>query len=172
MSQPPVPPRPSPPTVVPLRRPVPVGSVQGTLALDLRAVCAEEGVDPPPVRVVADREAEHARLVGWAHRFVQAAVEVAGGDRPVAQLLRWTSPRVYDDLERRARRVRATVAHDPHAPRRVQQVRPHVASLHVCWLGPATAELSARVRYGHRSRAVAVRFEHRGGRWQAVALEL
>ena len=54
---------------------------------------------------------------------------------------------------------------------RIQQVRPQVESIHTCWIDDETAEVSARVRYGRRSRAVAVRFEQRAERWQAVALE-
>ncbi|QZY30031.1 Rv3235 family protein [Nocardioides coralli] len=159
------------PKVVPLRHPVPVASVQGTLALDL-AGGPPEPADPPPMvllRTAGDRERD--RLEAWAHRFTQAAVEIAGGDRPVAQLLRWTTPGVYQDLARRAQLVRAAAVRDPRSPARIQQVRPQLASLHTCWVDDETAEVSARVRYGRRSRAVAVRFEHLAGRWQAVALE-
>lgn len=158
--------------VVPLRPPVPLASVQGTLALDLGDGRPAEVADPPPMQVVPVGDAtERDRLTAWAHRFTQAAVEIAGGDRPVTQLLRWTSPRVYEDLARRAQLVRAAVLREPSSSRRVQRVRPQVASLHTCWLDDTTAEVGARVRYGRRSRAVAVRFEHRGGRWQAVAIE-
>jgi hypothetical protein len=158
--------------VVALRRPAPLATVQGTLALDLGAGGPGEPAEPPPMTLVSSAQTdERQRLEAWAHRFTQAAVEIAGGDRPVAQLLRWVSPRVYEDLARRAQLVRAAVAREPVSSRRVQQVRPQIASLHTCWVDDATAEVSARVRYGRRSRAVAVRFEHRGGRWQAVALE-
>ena len=157
--------------VVPLRRPAPLATVQGTLALDLG-----DGPDGPPgppalaaVPGAAPRERE--RLEAWAQRFTQAAVEIAGGDRPVAQLLRWTTPAVYEDLARRAQLVRAAVIREAHSTRRVQHVRPQVASLHTCWVEAGAAEVSARVRYGCRSRAVAVRFERRAERWQAVALE-
>ena len=53
----------------------------------------------------------------------------------------------------------------------MQQVRPQVESVHTCWVDDEAVEVSARVRYGKRSRAVAVRFEQRSDRWQAVALE-
>jgi len=155
--------------VVPLR-PEPVATVQGTLALDLGRG-PEEFHEPPPLAPVLRLESrERQRLEVWAHRFTQAAVEIAGGDRPVSQLLRWAIPSVYADLARRAQLVRAAALRESAATR-VQQVRPQVESIHTCWVGDEVAEVSARVRYGQRSRAVAVRFEQRSNRWQAVALE-
>lgn len=157
--------------VVPLRPRTPLATVQGTLALDL-GIGVHDPTDPPPMAAAATAGTPaRQRLESWAHRFTQAAVEIAGGDRPVSQLLRWTTPEVYQDLARRAQLVRAAVVRDAHASRRLQPVRPQVMSLHTCWIDPAVAEVSARVRYGRRSRAVAVRFERRGDRWQAVALE-
>ena len=97
-------------------------------------------------------------------------MEIAGGDRPVSQLLRWTSPEVYEDLGRRAQVVRSAVLRDSTSAR-VQQVRPLVESAHTCWLDERVAEVSVRVRYGRRSRALAIRFEQRSGRWVAVAME-
>ncbi|MFA6574879.1 MAG: Rv3235 family protein, partial [Nocardioides sp.] len=73
-----------PETVVPLRIPVPVASTQGTLALDLLP-----RQDPPVAPVVPIRRQRHRGAEAWAQRFVQAAVEIVGGDRPAAQLLRW-----------------------------------------------------------------------------------
>ncbi len=155
--------------VVPLRHPEPLATVQGTLALDLGRG-PEEPHEPPPGPALQLGMRERKRLEVWAHRFVQAAVEIAGGDRPVAQLLRWAVPTVYDDLARRAQLVR-TAALRESSTVRLQQVRPQVESLHACWIDDEVVEVSARVRYGRRSRAVAVRFEQRADRWQAVALE-
>jgi len=154
--------------VVPLRRPVPVATVQGTLALDLAG--ASEPYEPPLTAVPDPTGPGCHELESWAPRFAQAAVEIAGGDRPVAQLLRWTSPEVYADLGRRAQVVRSAVLRDSSSAR-VQQVRPLVESSHTCWVGEQSAEVSVRVRYGRRSRAVAIRFEQRSGRWVAVAVE-
>jgi hypothetical protein len=154
--------------VVPLRRPVPVATVQGTLALDLEGSPVPYG---PPLTAVPDPTTPVCHeLETWAPRFAQAAVEIAGGDRPVAQLLRWTSPDVYEDLGRRAQVVRSAVLRDSSSVR-VQQVRPLVESSHTCWLEENVAEVCVRVRYGRRCRAVAIRFEHRSNRWIAVALE-
>jgi hypothetical protein len=147
--------------------PVPVASVQGTLALDLRQV--PEAPATPDLHVVpGDGSAEHRELQAWAARFAQATVEVLGGDRPLTQLLRWTNARVYTDLDRRVRILGRTAP----APQRLRTVRPHVRSVHVFRPGPDSAEVSVHVRHGHRSRALAARLERRGGRWMCVALQL
>jgi hypothetical protein len=104
----------------------------------------------------------------WTARFAQATVEVLGGDRPLAQLVRWTTARVYQDLERRVRILSQT---GPTPPRR-RTVRPQVRSVHVFRPGPHCAEVSVHVRYGHRSRAIAARLEERHGSWRCVALQL
>jgi Family of unknown function (DUF6459) len=149
------------------REPVAVASVQGTLALDLGLEPAAPL--PPELNVVpGDTAPEHREVQAWAARFAQATVEVLGGDRPVSQLLRWTTARVYRDLERRVRILGRTAA----APQRLRTVRPQVRSVHVCQPSPETAEVSVHVRHGHRSRALAARLEQRDGRWRCVVLEL
>lgn len=172
--------RPSHDSVVPLHRPaIPVGSVQGTLALDLTSHDDAEVHDPP--RLVADVAGRSAHVVPidrrrraglehWSWRYAQAAVEIAGGDRPVSQLVRWTSPRVYDDLARRAQLVTRAARPRP-GQLRVQAVRPQVLGVHTCFVTANAVEVSAHIRYGQRSRAVAMRFEIRGERWICTALE-
>lgn len=159
-------------------------TVQGTLALDLtpdldppaaprrrrllQAVATPTQTSPPdvPASDVAAREAvEH-----WAHRYCQAAVEIAGGDRPVTQLLRWTAPRVYTDLARRAQLV-AQAGVRGGVTRSRTLVRPQVRSVRTCLVADDVAEVGAHVRYGERSRAVAARFERRGEHWLCTALE-
>ena len=93
-----------------------------------------------------------------------------GGDRPVSQLLRWTSPGVYEDLARRAQLV-ARSAGQQAGRGRVQAVRPQVLGVHTSFVDRDVAEVSAHVRYGERSRALAIRFERRGDRWICAALE-
>jgi hypothetical protein len=158
--------------VVPLRTPVPVASVQGTLALDLHPLTEPPAPDPHPTRLRGDvvplDDAIRVRLEQWARRYAQAAVEIVGGDRPVTQLLRWTSREVYADLARRAHLVaRAGQGRQPGCP----AVRPQVMGIRTCVVTSGAAEVSAHVRYGARSRAVALRFEHRGGRWLCTALD-
>ncbi|MEP7089701.1 MAG: Rv3235 family protein [Nocardioidaceae bacterium] len=148
---------------------VPVAMVQGTLALDLDRLPAEPAT--PDLRMVPDPAhdaAKHREVRIWAARFAQAAVEVLGGDRPLAQLLQWTTARVYADLDRRSR-ILGRVA---PAPDRLRTVRPQVRSVHVCLPADGAAEVSVHVQHGHRSRAIAARLERRHGRWTCVALQL
>ena len=167
-----------PQSVVTLRVPVPVASVQGTLALDLNP-----RRDPPPLAVpsgharadvVAIDRRHRQQVEQWSRRFAQAAVEIVGGDRPLTQLLRWTSPDVYADLGRRAQLVARAGGHAPGTAR-VQPVRPKVLSVHTCFVGNRVVEASVHVRYGARSRALAARFVAKNGpagqRWVCTALE-
>jgi hypothetical protein len=155
--------------VVPIRpaQAVPVSSVQGTLALDL-----EPRRDPPDLaQVVALEPAVDRSIVAWAHRYAQAAVEIVGGDRPVTQLLRWSSREVYENLHRRALLVARAGRHTP-GQGRVQPVRPRVLGVHPCFITPDVVEVSMHVRYGERSRALAGRFERAcGPRWRCTALD-
>lgn len=152
------------------RERVEVASVQGTLALDLDLDLLPAAAPPAPdLRVVAGAgPSEHPELQLWTTRFAQATVEVLAGDRPLQQLLRWTTARVYQDLERRVR----ILAQTTRTPPRSRRLRPQVRSVHVYRPGPHSAEVSVHVRHGHRSRAMAARLEERDGSWRCVALQL
>lgn len=117
----------------------------------------------------AERRERH-ELDGWVSRFAQAAVEIVGGDRPLTQLLRWTSAEVYAELERRALLVARAGRHQP-GQGRVQPVRPKVVSARSSFITPEVVEASIHIRYGARSRALAARFEARHNRWVCTALE-
>ena len=160
--------------VVPLPPRAPLASVQGTLALDLQPRHDPPATGGPNGRPRADvRSIEGPGRHGleqWAHRYTQAAVEIVGGDRPVTQLLRWSSREVYLDLERRAQLVARAGRHQP-GQGRVQPVRPKVLGVHLCVVSRDTVEVSAHVRYGERSRAIAARFEEQRQRWCCTALE-
>jgi hypothetical protein len=154
--------------------PVASTAVQGALALDLRDLATGVSTAEPPAEPGLQRRSEprlaavtEADLSAWAARFAQAVVEAAGGDRPMSQLLRWTSPTVYAELEQRLR-----VLTQASALHRRRTVRPQVRSVHVCRPTPASAEVSVHVRYGERSRALAARLDHRGGRWLCTALAI
>ncbi|WP_196780761.1 Rv3235 family protein [Nocardioides sambongensis] len=159
-----------------LRAEVPVTETQGALALSLLPRQA-----PPTVDRDADRARPGATVVpidvrlrrtieDWTRRYVQAAVEIVAGDRPATQLVRWTEPEVYADLQRRAHLVARAGGHQPGV-RRVQQVRPRIRSVHTCFVTPVIAECSVHLRYGDRGRAVAARFERLGERWICTALD-
>ena len=159
---------------LPVAAPTPMAGVQGTLALELGP-----RLDPPEVEtgqpgagfdvvrvdLVRRREFEqHAMRIG------AAVVEIVGGDRPVSQVLRWTTPEVYQDLARRARLVAAASGRRPGAGSS-QSVRPQLVATRTSFVTENCAEVSLHVRYGQRSRAVAARFEHLRDRWQITALE-
>ena len=160
--------------VVPLRTPVPVTSVQGTLALDLQPRQDHPATPDLPGRPAGDvipiDQAVRRQVEGWTRRYVQAATEIVGGDRPVTQLLRWSTREVYVDLQRRALLVARAGGHRP-GQGRVQPVAPHVVGVRTCFVSARVVEASVHVRYGARSRALAARFELLGGRWQCSALE-
>ena len=165
-------------SVVALRVPVPVTGVQGTLALDLQPRHDPPALAGPDGRASGDvlpiDRHRRRQVEQWSRRFAQAAVEIVGGDRPVTQLLRWTSREVYADLGRRAHLVARAGGHTPGAAR-VQPVRPKVLSVHTCFVAGDVVESAVHVRYGARSRALAARFVLRGDpggqRWVCVALE-
>ncbi|MDQ3615973.1 MAG: Rv3235 family protein [Actinomycetota bacterium] len=149
---------------------VPIASVQGTLALDIRG-CLGMPATPelrPQLDLVDGSERVAEDISMWSARFAQAVVEVVGGDRPVTQLVRWTTARVYGDLGRRVRILARTSA----TAQRLRTVRPQVRSVHVYQPTADTAEVSVHVRHGQRSRAIAARLERDDGRWQCTALLL
>lgn len=145
---------------------VPDAVVQGTLALDLRGCRGMP--ETPELRVVDDDQMAKDDVHAWSARFAQAVVEVLGCDRPLTQLIRWTTTRVYADL---ARRVMILGRTSPVDQRRLT-IRPQVRSVHVFQPTPDTAEVSVHVRYGRRSRALAARLELGDGRWRCTALQL
>lgn len=151
--------------VIPIRVRVPVAITQGTLALDL-----QPRLEPPPTATLPIGRQRRHSIEEWVRRFAQAAVEIVGGDRPVTQLLRWSSRDVYADLERRAQLVARAGRHQA-GQGRVQPVRPKVLGVHLCFLDREVVEVSAHVRYGEHSRALAARFEERQQRWCCTALE-
>lgn len=156
-----------------VRLPVPVAATQGTLALALlprsEPPAAADDAHRSTAGAPIDRR-QQAVVEEWTRRFVQAAVEIVGGDRPVSQLLRWTLPEVYDDLRRRTMLVARAGGHQPGLAR-VQPVRPRVLSVHTCFLRHDVVEAAVHVRYGERSRALAARFERIEQRWVCSALD-
>ncbi|MCL2541070.1 MAG: Rv3235 family protein [Nocardioidaceae bacterium] len=158
----------------PTRVAVPVAESQGTLALAL--LPRQEPPEPSgragssnAVVLPIDRRLRRT-IDEWTRRYVQAALEIIGGDRPAAQVLRWTSDEVYADLRRRAWLVGQAGEHQPGLAR-VQPVRPRLHSVHTCFLSDTAVECSVHVRYGERGRAVAARFERIREHWICTALD-
>ena len=171
--------------MIPIRRTVPVASVQGSLALDLTP-----RLDPPETEVQVLPASRHrvghrpgpatwsARTPGsgpgstsFVRRHLACAVEIACGDRPATQLLRHCSPEVYADLTRRAQLVTKAAGTTAARGRGRGAIRPVLRSAHTSLVRADALEAAAHVRYGARSRALAARFEVVDGRWQCVALE-
>ena len=160
--------------VIALRSAAPFASVQGSLALDLTW-----RTTPPRPRLrsaqaydlVAAEAAGRTRVDAFVGRYLQAAVEISAGDRPVGQVLRHTVPEVYDTLTERSRTVRAAAGASSHGPAGANPARPVVVGVRTALIRDDALEASAHVRYGRRSRAVAARFEIVRDRWQCVALQ-
>lgn len=152
------------------RRPPAPALTDGALALaSPQPEPPEAGAPTPALTVVpAAGPRDEVDVKAWAARFAQAVVECLGGDRPVSQLLRWTSSRVYADLDRRQR----ILSRGSVAEQRARRIRPQVRSVHVFHPTAMSAEVSVHVRHGQRSRALAARLEHENGRWQCTALLL
>ena len=158
---------------------VALATTQGTLALDLTPDLeplplppsvhgtVSRGADVVPIDVILRRHLET-----WSRRYAQAVVEIVGGDRPVSQLVRWTSPDVFVELTRRAQVVsRAGVHQAGHGRGRRPVVRAVVQSARTSFTSAGVAEVAVHVRYGERSRAIAARFEQAQNRWICTALE-
>lgn len=156
-------------------------TVQGALALTFALPSGVPAIPqvPPRLRVVgrdlarrqgpvrAD-DATRPDVARWAAMVVQAAVEVVAGDRPLTQLVRWTTAEVYEQLHwRRQRLARQATGSQPAAPRRAV-----VSSIHVCQPSDDVAEACATVRVGPRALAVAVRLETDRDSWRCTAISL
>jgi hypothetical protein len=139
----------------PVARPVPSPHpfVQGVLALS----CL-----PPPNTASGPLEPR-----AWAQRFVSALVEVIDGDRPPAQLARWTSRPVFQSVSRYSQAAGRT-----RVRRRSRTGREQVASVRVSQPAEGAMEVSARIRCGDRFRALAARLDAVEGGWRCTALQL
>lgn len=127
-------------------------AVQGVLDLDLAATDRGAVLTGPS----AAAQAMQAR----AARFALAVAEALAGDRPVAQLSKWMTHDVYDQVAALARTTRARTE------------RPRLLSAHVARPAEEVAEVCGHIRHGERSRAMAMRLEQRKGRWVCTALRL
>jgi hypothetical protein len=92
--------------------------------------------------------------------LARALLEALAGDRPLGQLMRWTTPEVFAQLE-------------PLVTTRAQ--RPWAATLRKVLVAeplPGIAEATAIVQRGARTGALALRLEGIDGRWVLTALQL
>jgi len=175
-------------TAAPDRRPTLPGmeqavAIQGTLALAFPLSSGAPAVPTPSprLRIVGRALAgvRHLSVVPdtalsrrpdasrWAALIAQAIVEAEVGDRPVSQLVRWTTSEVHDAIAARC---------SDHARRDVlarrSTTRAQVASIHLCQIDDDTAEVCATVRWAGRARAIALRLEAAGDSWRCTAVSL
>ncbi|MDO7867465.1 Rv3235 family protein [Nocardioides jiangxiensis] len=162
--------------------PAPLLAVQETLDLDTGTVDRTSSrLGAPVVPTTSVLRGADAVVVGpalrrhvqqWALAFGQAAVEAVLGDRPVSQLLRWTTPAVHRELAYRARVVsQATLRQAGGHGQRRPAVRPQVRQARICFVDAGVAEVALTIQYGPRTRALASRLELRDGRWLCTVLE-
>ncbi len=145
---------------------VPSPYVQGTLAL---SYALPSGLPADPgLRLVPDQSGDYRPdPVRWAHRFVQILVEVVSGDRPPAQLVRWTTRPVYLAVAEHAQ------SQSRHRVRKHARLgRQQVAAVRVSQPDGKAIEVCARIRSGERFRALAARLDVTDDGWQCTALEL
>lgn len=153
--------------------------IQGTLALAfaLPNGLPAEPESPPALRLIpgADtvsptepRPAQSGAGRAWASRLACAVVEVLAGERPAAQLLRWTTQEVYDMVARQARQL----SRGNEAGGAASRIKPTVRLVRVCEPADGVVEACAVVGKGERFSAVALRLEHLQGGWRCTALEM
>ncbi len=135
--------------------------------------------DVPPTVIEHETARGHAaarRYCGRAHMpevdpkmtsclIAVAAVEVLAGLRPVAQLARWVSPQVYDQVS-----LRAAIQAEAGGRTEIPRGRPATRRVRMCRISDDIVEATVVVHHMERVRAVAVRLEMRRGRWRAEAL--
>lgn len=153
------------------------GDVQGTLALAFLLPGDVPAVPEPPawLRLVVSADPERRPTprvdlpdpLPWAARLAQAVVEVLSGDRPCAQLLRWTTEGVHAEL-----RLRAGRAARAGATVRLGSARPEVRAVRLCEPADGVAEVCAVIAGPDRCRALALRLEGADGRWLCTALQV
>lgn len=110
---------------------------------------------------------------GLIARLARAVAEVGSGVRPAQQLATWVRRDALALLEARGRAfqrhpsARAAAARAANT-RSLAQVR----AIRICPVMPGVVETSAVLVGASRSRAVAMRLEAQGERWQVVAISL
>ncbi|MEV7329014.1 Rv3235 family protein [Micromonospora sp. NPDC093244] len=187
-SRPPVRLRPAPPIDPPYadeaEGPYWPAPTHGQLALDLFAASRQEQARPPQrrrtLRPVPSRPTGHpgaplpsttaSEATRAAHRFVSTCLEVVNGYRSPAQVRPLLDParsgELLIELARASGRTGVT-------RRRAARPLARLLRLRVCEIGDAAVEAAAVLTGdGGRSWAMALRLEHRRGRWLCTALHV
>lgn len=125
-------------------------------------------------RVVGDDAGDElGRVTALARSIGQAAVEVLGGNRPAAQLARWTTPEIVQRFQQRAEMLRL-LQEQFEGKAQLQELHrnPHVRRCRVCRVDRGVYEVALVVAEPRRARAVALRVERRGRGWSVTDLEV
>ncbi|MEU8184720.1 Rv3235 family protein [Micromonospora sp. NPDC049044] len=166
----------------------------GQLALDLFAATRPDPVRPPQrqaaLRAAPGRSITHPvtpappatapEATRAAHRFVGSCLEVINGYRSPAQVRALLDPARAGDLLTELARACEVLTGSVRASgragsprRRADRPLVRLLRMRVCAPRPATVEAAAVVTgAGGRSWAVALRLEHRRGRWLCTALHV
>jgi hypothetical protein len=132
-------------------------------ALPLRLVPPARAEDPEPEAV-----SPNPNLRRFVAPFAQGVAEVLMGVRPPQQLTQVTTLDVLAQLERNAGRLAPRTSGRSAAP----PPRPRISTVRLCEPVPGVAEVCAVVDTGSRRRALALRLELIGGRWQCTVLRV
>ncbi|MFE7631197.1 Rv3235 family protein [Kocuria sp. NPDC057446] len=120
-----------------------------------------------------DAEDELGRVTALARSIGQAAVEVLGGSRPAAQLIRWTTPEIVERFQQRAEMLRLLQEQfEGKAALQELHRNPHVRRCRVCRVDVGVYEVALVIVEPRRSRAVAMRVERLGRGWGVTQLEV
>ncbi|MBC7291581.1 MAG: energy transducer TonB [Actinotalea sp.] len=129
----------------------------------VRSPLTEAAWAPRPVPTPEPEPAPLPDPGDLARAVVVCAVEALAGARPLAQLVRWLTPELYEHLAG-TRAARGAVT----GPVRRATAR----SATVCRVAEEVAEATVVVHDGLRVRAAAVRLEVHRRRWRAAVLEI
>ncbi|MGN6246140.1 MAG: Rv3235 family protein [Motilibacteraceae bacterium] len=149
-------------------RPAPLGPRPTLRLVTSAAPSGGTGDDEEDEEFVATPRCDLPDPTGWARRLTQAVLEVLAGNRPAAQLVRWTSAEVLAGV---TARVGALAHGAPGGSAAASGRRPTVRSVRVSEVCDGVAEVSAVVVRNGRAGALALRLEGRDGRWQCTAFE-
>lgn len=155
--------------LVPVPRPRLVTAGRGAAGLTLVPATPQAPIPDPRTWQDDDEPAPTAADLGhlpdprrWTALLAQAVIEILAGRRPVAQVVRWTDPEVYERIRRSAPREAAARGGPPVRVRRVR----------VSTSLDGAVEAVAVIDDGTRCRALAVRLDALQRRWLCTALDL